>query len=808
MTKSILKIKTLTQVSIILLLLIGTFMRILPAHAGPITLEVTPPHAVVGDTVTVNGVDATGNGEVRIYLGSLFMASTFADEAGIYSSQFIPPPIPHGSQLVIAVDVESGDTALAFLTVEPRISVTPTTGSFNDIISVRGEGFAPYEYITLWLETTDVTPASTPYTTFLGTFEATIQVPSMPNGPWTFSAEDEDGNAAKTPFTVTPKIMLQPTSGTTNTFTMVYGYGFADSVEFILFFDSINITPYGHPSTWPDGSFTTALFVPEVSDGIHTISAQDNVGNVANAPFVVPSPIMTLIPDVISESSMVTVEGLGFQPEVPVVLYMEDTVTTSIYDLMARTQNIIPTADGSFQYSFMVPIAGAGTYEVAAYQAHGPLPSDLHKIASATLTIMSQATLDAEITTGPLCFRGEIAEFYLKTALSGELVDVQIDDARVYSANGTFEQNLTGNVTQVATGFYRIPYTILDDAPFGTYALVVEASLHEYLLEASGSTTGSFEISPFFTAQAVQVLDIQNNIATVVIPDLGTVKTRLSNINGKLDSIQGNIALIQTDIGTLQASVDVINATLVSIQDGIATIQSDVGTLQTNADSINATLVGLDGRVATVQSTLGTLETSVDAINARLISIDGDIATVESDLGTIRTTTDAIHATVTSIDDGVATVSSDLGTVKVKMAESNNLMNVAALLAVGAAIAASASAIMLYRKKPPKPSAGSSTPPPTEPPTPQNEPASTQPEKQEQAQTQTEPPAEAPKPAETPPQETPPPSAEQPPQTQPPPDSNAPKESPPQTQPEPQPQPQPQPQPETVVVQPEQPIPQ
>jgi hypothetical protein len=760
--KTIIKIEKLSPFFLLLFVLISAFMQVLPVHAAPLTLNLAPLDAVVGDTVAATGSNATVNGEIRLYIGNIMLTSTIADEAGTYSARFVVPPVRGGTHTIIALDVESGDITFAFLRVRPRILVTPTVGSFNDRISVRGEGFATYESVALWLEGTDVTPSPTPITDSLGTFETSFQMPALPNGAYTLNAVGMRGDTARTLITAVPKIFVQPTSGAANTIAQVFGYGFSVSTELTLFFDLIDVTPYTPVLTSPEGSFNTLFLVPNVSDGTYSVSAYDNMGNVASSTFVVPSPIIGLTPSTIFGSSLITVEGIGFQPEAPVMLYLEDIATTSSYNLMAGTENIMPKTDGSFQYSLTVPIAGAGAYQVTAYQIVGPAPSDLLEVASAKLTIMKRASLDADIATSTLHFRGEIAEFYFRTALDGELVDVQIDKALFYSANAGSE-DLTSGVTQISKGFYRLPYAIPEDASFGTYTLLVDTSLHTSQLEAFGSAMGSFTISPFFTAQAAQVLDIQNNIATVIAPDLGTVKANLSAINARLGSIEGNIALIQSDIGTLETSVDVINATL----------------------------VGIEGTVATVQSDLGTLEINAAAINATLVSIDGNTATIESDLGTISTSTDAVHAKVASIENGVATVSSDIGTVRIKSSELGNQVNVATLFAVAAAIAASASTVIIYRRKPPKTPTTPSASPPTEKPPTQSASALTQTDKEEpvQVQTQTEAPEEAPKPTESPVQEAPP-TAEPSPQAQSPPDSTGPEESPPQMLPEPESQPQ------------------
>jgi hypothetical protein len=293
----------------------------------------------------------------------------------------------------------------------------------------------------------------------------------------------------------------------------------------------------------------------------------------------------------------------------------------------------------------LVPITNPGVYDVTAFQAFGESPSDLNEVASTTLTICEKIPLDAQVNVGSVHFRGEMAEFYLKTALSGKLVDIHIGKATLYFLNGSLEEDLSEDIMRVSTGFYRIPYAIQSMAPLGTYALLVQGSYETQLTQAFGTASGSFLLSPTLTAQNAQLLSIDNQIGTIIIPDLGTIKANLSSINAKL--------------------------------------------------------VDIEGKVATVRSDIGVLRTDVNTINATLTSINGKEAIIQSDLGSLKTTTNAIHAKVTSIDGDIATVSSDLGTVKLQTADSGSQTNIATVFAAIAAIVATISALLIYRRKTP-----------------------------------------------------------------------------------------------------------
>lgn len=692
--RSVAYTRVLGQALITIVLAAIAFLQVPLAHASPITISISPDHGSVGSIVTIAGLNATENGEVGLYLfGNLFLTSTKTNETGGYSINLAVPAIPYGTYSIVAVDLASGDTASEFLTVEPRILLTPTEGSFEDKVAVRGNGFIGNSDIGIMFDGTDVTPFPTPRTDGTGSFEASLYVPSTPNGTRDVVANDAWGNTASAPFNILPQITLRPTSGNTSDFVFLNGHGFSPAVNATAYFGTTNITLYPTCMTSAQGSFSMPFFVPNVPNGTYSVSVIDATGNAATTPFTVASPILTLTPDRTTGSSIITAKGAGFQPYSPVILYLEDIMTTNLVDLMWASENLMPQVNGSFEYSFVVPITNPGVYNVAAFQALSQSSSDLKKVASASLTVFEKIPLDAQVQVGSVHFRGEIAEFYLKTALMGKLVDVNIDKATLYFLNGSSEEDLLTGVSRISTGFYRIPYAIQNLAPLGTYALLAQASYQTLLTQASGTASGTFLLSPTLTAQNAQLLNIDNNIGTILVPGLDTIKANLTAIDAKLVDIDGKVA----------------------------TVQSDIGVLKTGIETINATLVSIDGKVATVQSNIGILRTDVRTINATLASIDGKVATIKSDLGNLKTSIDSIHARVTSIDGDMATVSSDLGTVKLQTGNSGSQNSIATIFAIVAAIGATLSALMIYRRRTPS---SPTTAPPKEspPPTPEESP--------------------------------------------------------------------------------------
>ena len=203
-------------------------------------------------------------------------------------------------------------------------------------------------------------------------------------------------------------------------------------------------------------------------------------------------------------------------------------------------------------YGSGVIIASSQTLEFAYRYEHSFI------LENFLLYLAPYEELNMEVNVGTVHFRGEIAEFYVKTSLHGNAINASIWDATLYYENGTQHADLLPNVEVITIGLYRITYTIPANAPTGTYTLSVKASFRTGMTTATGHATASFIISPTLTAQNAYITEIKDNIATIIIPDLGTIKTDLDSLEPKVTSIDDGVATIETNIGTLQADVDTV----------------------------------------------------------------------------------------------------------------------------------------------------------------------------------------------------------------------------------------------------------
>jgi len=238
----------------------------------------------------------------------------------------------------------------------------------------------------------------------------------------------------------------------------------------------------------------------------------------------------------------------------------------------------------------------------------------LHAVFSPTPPLQVQADV------GSLHFPGETAEFYILVSFQGSLVNATAKSFKLYF-EGILRAELTGE--PIATGLYRIIWgPIPIDARTGTYTLVIqmEYQVMEYQV-ARGNTLKSFLISPGFGDAGARLIDIQNKIATILIPDVGYIRANLTTINAKLNSIQGSVANITTTLGTITANLDDINATITELivdskGEILVKIDTALGPITTKLNTIGTDVTTIKGDTATVKTTLDDVETSLGSVQS------------------------------------------------------------------------------------------------------------------------------------------------------------------------------------------------
>jgi uncharacterized protein YukE len=225
---------------------------------------------------------------------------------------------------------------------------------------------------------------------------------------------------------------------------------------------------------------------------------------------------------------------------------------------------------------------------------------------------LPRTPIDIDIDVGTIYFRSEKAEFNILTSDYGKAVDTTSMNAYLYY-NGSLFIDLTNEIQHVATGLYRIVYTIPADAEGGTYTLLVEGEF----FEAKGTRIRGFLISSTLEGLGASVTEIENNIATVVVPGLDQIKVNLTAVNARVIDVQGTVATLNSTLGVIKVNLTAVNARVIDVQGTVATLNSTLGVIQTDVANLKANVASINGTTATLSTALGD-------VNAKL----GDVQSI------------------------------------------------------------------------------------------------------------------------------------------------------------------------------------
>jgi hypothetical protein len=339
-------------------------------------LTVSPEEGPVGTNVTV-----TGHGFVKNEDGIELMYYTDggyervgsdirADAKGRWETNFQIPPSTRGEHKLDAQGTVSQyyDIQDATFKVTSEISLDKSGGSVGDTITMTGSRFAAYE------KGIQILFAGQPVVTDIkadsqGDWEKTFDVPAMPAGNYTVTAEGEwtpEEDVIGLSFEIKLYIVLSPDEGHVSTNVTVTGYGFAVGKNASIMYDGNQIEA---ATTDDQGSLEASFSVPQSQHGEHQVTIGYSAGNVASATFTLES-VSPDTPQLISPSdrSRVGLRG-SVTPTFEWSAVSDDSGVS--YNLQIATSANV-TATGEFVEP-MISVTGlAGTsYTVTEALPHG-----------------------------------------------------------------------------------------------------------------------------------------------------------------------------------------------------------------------------------------------------------------------------------------------------------------------------------------------------------------------------------------------------------------------------------------------------
>ena len=264
-------------------------------------IELDLEEGTVGTEVTISGVGLRSEQQITITYDDDEIAIASGDEQtdgeGSFTCTIIIPESPFGSHTIIVADV-SGNKPEAEFSVQPEITIDPTTQAAGKEIDISGTGFGKRETITITFDGYEIptTPENLSANN-LGSFSGSFMVPFRDSpGISTIEALDSSYNSAAAQLTVLAGISVSPVTNSTSpghvgTEITLRGTAFTPNTTVtVTYSNNDEIIPIDTTSTDDYGSFLLYFDVPPSLAGSHDIIATDGVSTVT-ATFIMESEL-------------------------------------------------------------------------------------------------------------------------------------------------------------------------------------------------------------------------------------------------------------------------------------------------------------------------------------------------------------------------------------------------------------------------------------------------------------------------------------------------------------------------------------
>jgi len=278
-------------------------------------ISLSPQKGTVGTLVEISGTDFPSLADLTFKYDDntvpIESGHKRTGSAGRFVTTIRIPESAAGSHKVAAI--AAGTEVSGTFIIKPEITITPTSGEANSLITVSGTGFGSKKQVTIWFNNIQLATTTTGTT---GSFSRSFNVPDLGGGIYTVEAEGE-ANLAKANFRITvpaptpiptptptpaptpapappPSISASATSVHVGQGIMISGTGFRGSSMIAIKYDDSIVA-----ATPADGNglFAASFSVPSSKYGAHMVTASDGT-SVSELTFTVestPPPIPSLL---------------------------------------------------------------------------------------------------------------------------------------------------------------------------------------------------------------------------------------------------------------------------------------------------------------------------------------------------------------------------------------------------------------------------------------------------------------------------------------------------------------------------------
>ncbi len=317
-------------------------------------IRLEPNDGPVGTEIEISGIDFTRYKDISVkFDGDGIGIESGDDDTDLYGEfdcTVIIPESTAGEHTLTVVD-DVGIEAEAKFTVEPNITVNPNAAEPGGSVTVMGYGFGKYVDFVFKF---DGYGLATDDTDQDGSFRISFMVPAGSYGTVDIEAEDEDGNDARTKFSVVAVVQLSQVDGNVGDEIIIRGAGFqvGGSVTIVVGNQTVATS-----SVDGDGEFSINFEVPALAADTYQVIADDGLNQATVALSVITDAVInpvtsTSLPGHVG--SELAVSGVGF---------LSSSQITVTYD---GTEIASTTADtnGNFQTTFNAPISKAGEHAI------------------------------------------------------------------------------------------------------------------------------------------------------------------------------------------------------------------------------------------------------------------------------------------------------------------------------------------------------------------------------------------------------------------------------------------------------------
>ena len=358
-----------------------------PHQVKAASITLNPLSGPVGSTIQINATDFTGT-LASIYWDDRLVAIDIPiSDNGIFTYDLTVPSDCTGEHTILITDDSnwSGSTSTTTFSIEPQITMFPTTAQEWSRIDIKGTGFSRNERdikIT-WDDTVSLNAPAT--ANKYGEWTTSFLIPSNSQGVHiigAFGSETKEEDVNKVDFIVVPWVIVSPTSGPVGTQLIIQGWGFRINEDGItVTWDNeiiaTNIRSETDGTILLDGTVRTknasshdsvireAIFVPPSTHGEHVVGVYGSSftpkGVLPDTPFSV-EPSISTDPASEYEGAEINISGFGFASM--------ETITLS-YDESVLKSDIITDSTGSFTTLLSVPDSNTTNHSISAHGSNG-----------------------------------------------------------------------------------------------------------------------------------------------------------------------------------------------------------------------------------------------------------------------------------------------------------------------------------------------------------------------------------------------------------------------------------------------------